>query len=141
MAIPSSGAVSFGDIAGEMGISAANTLSYLSQYAGNTTGVLPQFLTSAPYGMGEFRGFNFQSVSFSPVYYQESTCGFQSTYYVGSNGLYYYSPSTSNPINGVFLYQYSYFDSWEWVYIYNVYYFSNGSQMFWGSESSGCAPY
>lgn len=139
MAIPTSGALSFSTIGNEMGISGANTLSYLSSYAGNTTGFLPSGLTSAPYAMGEFRGFNFENVTFSQVYnFFSDPCGSQLSLYLGSNGLYYNSPGGS-VASGYYGYTYSYFDSWNWTYVWNTYFFSSGSAINWGTTNSGCA--
>jgi hypothetical protein len=141
MALPSSGALSFSSIAGEMGISAANALSYLASYAGNSTGYIPPGLTSKPNGMGEFFGFNFQSITYSAVDYKVGDpCGYGATYYYGSNGKLYYSPGGS-PVDGEFLFSYSYFD-WEmYQYVYDMYFMSSGSFNYYGTNSSGCAPW
>ena len=140
MALPSSGAISFGSIAGEMGISAANSLSGLSAYAGNSTGYVPAGLTTSPYAMGEFFGFAFTSLSYTAVNYKVGDpCGYNKTYYMGSNGLLYSSPG--NIADGEFLFSYSYFDYWSYQYVYDMYFVNNGNLYNYGQNSSGCVPW
>lgn len=143
MALPSSGALSFGALATEMGISSTNRgLSAYSQYAANSSGYVPPGLTSSPYAVGEFFGFTFQSLSFYAVNYKVGDpCGYTQTYYQGSNGKLYETASTAYPVDGVFLYSYSYFDYETWQYVYDMYYVNNGDMAYYGTNSSGCAPW
>jgi hypothetical protein len=142
MALPSSGAISFGSIAGEMGLSAANSLSYLSSYAGNSTGYVPGGLTSSPYAMGEFFGFGFLSMSFNAYCFATDLYGGTTTLYLGSDGYYYYGASTgSGRVNGAYYQSMGY--SWEYGQNeYQYLYFSDGTAYNYGSyyswNSSGC---
>ena len=141
MALPSSGAISFGSIAGEMGISAANSLSYLSGYAGNSTGYVPQGLTTSPYAMGEFFNFSFQSMTFTARTFREwDPCSRDSTYYLGSDGLLYYGAyAGSGRVSGIVLFQYGYYDWFEGVYYWDNYYMSDGQFFYQGNQMSGCS--
>jgi hypothetical protein len=136
MALPSSGAISFGSIAGEMGISAANNLSYLSQYAGNSSGYVPGGLTSSPYAMGEFFGFGFQSLSFSGYCFMTGPGYGQTQLYYGSNGLWYYGASTGSGVVGGWFYQYYGYDWWSGQYQYSQIYFSSGYANNYGTVNS-----
>ncbi len=136
MALPSSGALSFSSIAGEMGISAANSLSYLSQYATGTTAPYTYGLGTAPHGMSEFFGFAWQSMSYTQVGYRVGDpCGYTQTFYMGSDGKLYEVPGT--PADGLFLYVYSYYDYWE-GYIWDMYFVNSGVMNYYGSTASGC---
>jgi hypothetical protein len=140
MALPSSGAISFSSIGGEMGISAANNLSYLSAYAGNSSGYVPSGLTSSPYAMGEFFGFNFQSITYSARQYKVGDpCGGNETFYLGSNGLLYYNPGNAT-VDGQFLYEYSYYD-WYDGYVWVQYFVNSGYMNNYGTVGSGCGPW
>lgn len=140
MALPSSGALSFGALASEMGISATNrSLSAYSQYAANSSGYVPPGLTSSPYAVGEFFGFTFYSVSFTAINYRVGDpCGYNQTFYMGSDGKLYETASTSTPVDGQFLYSYSYFDYETWQYVWDMYYVNGGNMSYYGTNYSGC---
>jgi len=142
MALPSSGAISFGSIGGEMGISAANSLSYLSQYAGNSTGYVPSGLTTSPYGMSEFFGFSFQNLSFSHApEYANDPCGGSLNLYLGSNGLLYNGASSGSGTYTGYAYVYAYDNGnwWEWEhYVWYVYYISGGNSYYQYATNSSC---
>ena len=140
MALPSSGAISFSSIGGEMGISASNNLSYLSAYAGNSSGYIPSGLTSSPYAMGEFFGFSFQSMTYTAIRYKVGDpCGREEIFYMGSDGLLYYNPG-SGRVDGEFIYEYSYYDWWT-GYVYNMYFVNSGNMNYYGENYSGCGPW
>jgi hypothetical protein len=143
MALPSSGALSFGSIAGEMGISAANNLSYLSAYAGNSSGFVPNGLTSAPYAMGEFFGFNFQSLTYTlDSSYYNDPCGSRYGWYRGSDGRYYFSPG-GGLVDGYGAYIYTGYEwwsgmfTWNYVIIYGGYVYTQYSVSSWCGGGPG----